>query len=118
MLGAPFKPFFGLSGIPPRWTGGFLLQRIRHKPPQEIGAMGHPSSVTGRERQVCEKSRLGEPTFAHWLLRRNIRVVWFALQPAEFFHFSIGVRGLPLFAINAGQAKMRLCGKRSIFLQA
>jgi len=23
-MGAPFKPFFGLSGTPPRWTGSFL----------------------------------------------------------------------------------------------
>src|SRR5271167_2925102 len=53
-----------------------------------------------------------------YLFRRIVRVACAALQFAKLSHFAIGVRGLSLFAVNAGEAKMRLCGKLSVFLEA
>lgn len=51
------------------------------------------------------------------LVRRNVRVTRLALQLTEFLHFAIGIRGLSQFAINARKTKVRLRGKRSVFLQ-
>src|SRR6202044_64919 len=70
--------------------------------------MGHPAFVTERGSHA--------DVFPYHLLRRNVRVIWLALQLAEFFHLASRVRSLSLFAINASQAKVCLCGKRSIFL--
>jgi hypothetical protein len=79
MTGAPYLPGFGRCGIPPRWTGSFLLQRfprsmmicalygqwsrsVESHICQNRADMGHPSFVTGRERSVrnsgsCEETR-------------------------------------------------------------
>ncbi len=40
-----------------------------------------------------------------------------ALQLAKCFHFAVGLRGLALFAIYAGQAEMGLRGKRSVLFE-
>src|ERR1700679_2167525 len=77
MVGAPFKRGFGLSGIPPRWTGSFLSCNGSPGPlsstPLTVGGRGpwNPTQakvrlewgthhlLPDRERQVCEKCRLG-----------------------------------------------------------
>src|ERR1700730_774360 len=54
----------------------------------------------------------------YYSFRRIVRMARAALQSAKFCHFAVRVGAFSLLAINTSQAKMRLCGKLSIFFQA
>jgi hypothetical protein len=62
---SPWNPTQAKERLDPDFHGVYQ----RHKPTQEIGAMGHPSFVTGRESQVSAMKKA--ICLAEELLRRS-----------------------------------------------
>src|ERR1700735_564874 len=68
-------------------------------------------------RKFPEFSVVMTPPLGFDSLRRIFGLACVALQFPKEFHFALGVRRLPLLAIDSRKAKVRLSRKRGVFFQ-